>query len=92
MSAGAETHTDRPWPVGFGAGRVLLFEVETPLPEAADYCVAAGAWLRGLLRPRLALARCFSTSFGDRTGAPSRVVYGEDCYIIPRDNNIVAGA
>ena len=29
---------------------------------------------------------------GDRTGAPARVVYGEDCYIIPRNDRVVVGA
>ena len=29
---------------------------------------------------------------GDRTGAPARVVYGEDCYIIPRGDRVVIGA
>ena len=67
------------------------------LLEAADYCVAAGAWLRGLLPIPVAPQKGQMLSLspppsGDRTGAPARVVYGEDCYIIPRDDNIVVGA
>lgn len=79
-----------------GACTALRME-DGSLLEADDYCVAAGAWLRGLLPIPVAAQKGQMLSLsappsGDRSGAPSRVVYGEDCYIIPRGDRVVVGA
>ena len=99
-SAGVEIHTDQDV-AGLDLARdgscSALRLKDGSLLEAADYCVAAGAWLRGLLPIPVSPQKGQMLSLspppnGDRTGAPARVVYGEDCYIIPRDDNIVVGA
>eukprot|EP00629_Pelagomonadales_sp_RCC1024_P008393 CAMPEP_0119271546 /NCGR_PEP_ID=MMETSP1329-20130426/8097_1 /TAXON_ID=114041 /ORGANISM="Genus nov. species nov., Strain RCC1024" /LENGTH=428 /DNA_ID=CAMNT_0007271595 /DNA_START=94 /DNA_END=1376 /DNA_ORIENTATION=+ len=65
--------------------------------EARDVCVAAGAWLKHLLPIPVTAQKGQMVALKAPTpevaaGAPSRVVYGDGCYLIPRGGRVVVGA
>ena len=62
-----------------------------------EYCVAAGAWLRNLLpvpvdaqKGQMVALKAPTAAIAEK--APRRVVYGADCYVIPRGDRVVVGA
>lgn len=65
--------------------------------RGTEVCVAAGAWLRTLLPIPVDAQKGQMVALKAPTeaialGGPDRVVYGSDCYVIPRGDRVVVGA